>query len=63
MSSMEPDEGAKADDQRTEAPRWDKTEAANPPDDEGRRWPPADTDAESSDTDGSDASDVSSTDS
>ena len=47
MSTMEPDEGAEADDQRTEPPRWEKTEAANPPDD----------------ADGSDASDVSSTDS
>ena len=27
MSSMEPDEGT-----GTDAPRWDKTEAANPPD-------------------------------
>jgi hypothetical protein len=66
MSTMEPDEGAKADDQPSDAPRWDKVEAANPPDDaeaEGRRWPEADTDAESSDTDGSDAFDVTSSDS
>ena len=54
MSSMEPDEG----DQRADAPRWEKTEAADAP-----RWEAADTDAESSDTDGSDADDVSSTDS
>jgi hypothetical protein len=29
MSTMEPDEGAQSDDQ-ADAPRWEKTEAANP---------------------------------
>jgi hypothetical protein len=46
MSAMEPDEGAQPDDQQGEAPGFDR----------------ADTDAESSDTDGSDAFDVSSDD-
>jgi hypothetical protein len=32
MSTMEPDEGTRPDD-RADAPRWDKTEAANPADD------------------------------
>jgi hypothetical protein len=36
MSTMEPDEGAQPDDQRSDAPRWDKTEAANPAD--APRW-------------------------
>ncbi len=35
MSTMEPDEGARSDD-RQDAPRWDKTEAANPAD--APRW-------------------------
>ena len=35
MSTMEPDEGAQSDDQ-ADAPRWDKTEAANPSD--APRW-------------------------
>jgi len=43
VSTMEPDEGAQPDDLQADAPRWDR----------------ADTDAESSDTDGSDAYDVS----
>ena len=43
MSTMEPDEGAQPDDLQPDAPRWDR----------------ADTDAESSDTDGSDAYEVS----
>ena len=47
MSAMEPDEGTQPDDQQAEAPSFDR----------------ADTDAESSDTDGSDAFDVSSDDS
>jgi hypothetical protein len=46
MSAMEPDEGAQPDDQQADGPVLD----------------PADTDAESSDTDGSDAFDVSSDD-
>jgi hypothetical protein len=57
MSTMEPDEGAQPDDQQADAPRWDREEAA-PAD--APRWDRADTDAESSDTDGSDAYDVSS---
>jgi hypothetical protein len=36
MSTMEPDEGTQSDDQRSDAPRWDKTEAANPAD--APRW-------------------------
>ena len=36
MSTMEPDEGAQPDDQQSDAPRWDKTEAANPAD--APRW-------------------------
>ena len=43
MSTMEPDEGAQPDERQADAPRWDR----------------ADTDAESSDTDGSDAYEVS----
>ncbi len=43
MSTMEPDEGTRPDDRQADAPRW----------------PAADTDAESSDTDGSDADDPS----
>jgi hypothetical protein len=36
MSTMEPDEGAQPEDQRSDAPRWDKTEAADPAD--APRW-------------------------
>ena len=36
MSTMEPDEGAQPDERRSDAPRWDKTEAANPAD--APRW-------------------------
>ena len=36
MSTMEPDEGIQSDEQRADAPRWDKTEAANPAD--APRW-------------------------
>jgi hypothetical protein len=60
MSAMEPDEGAQPDDQQADAPREETAEAAGVSD--APRWPEADTDAESSDTDGSDADDVSSTD-
>ena len=58
MSTMEPDEGAQPDDRQADAPRWDReedTDAAG-----GGGFSVADTDAESSDTDGSDAYDVSS---
>ena len=41
MSTMEPDEGAQPDDQQSNAPRWDKTEAANPGD--APRWDEVDT--------------------
>jgi hypothetical protein len=58
MSTMEPDEGTDPGGQRSDAPSFDKLEAASAPDE--RRWPEADTDAESSDTDGSDADEVSS---
>jgi hypothetical protein len=36
MSTMEPDEGAQPDDQRTDAPRWEKTEDAEGT--EAPRW-------------------------
>jgi hypothetical protein len=36
MSTMEPDEGTQSDDQQADAPRFDKTEAANPSD--APRW-------------------------
>jgi hypothetical protein len=49
MSTMEPDEGAQSDD-RQDAPRWDKTEAANPAD--APRW---DEVQETDDTDRADA--------
>ena len=49
MSTMEPDEGAEPD----EAAQPDERQADAP------RWDRADTDAESSDTDGSDAYEVS----
>jgi hypothetical protein len=56
MSTMEPDEGAQPDDLQADAPRWDRAEDA---DAAGSGLAVADTDAESSDTDGSDAYDVS----
>jgi hypothetical protein len=50
MSTMEPDEGTGAD-----APRWEKTEAANPPrGTDAPRWERADADAVDDDTDDSD---------
>jgi hypothetical protein len=50
MSTMEPDEGTGAD-----APRWEKTEAANPPrETDAPRWERADADAVDDDTDDSD---------
>ena len=58
MSTMEPDEGAQPDDLQADAPRWDRVEDADAVG--GRGLAVADTDAESSDTDGSDAYDVSS---
>jgi hypothetical protein len=57
MSTMEPDEGAQPDDLQADAPRWDRVEEAGAAD--APRWDRADTDAESSDTDGSDAYDIS----
>jgi hypothetical protein len=36
MSTMDPDEGTEPDDQRADAPRWEKTEAANATD--APRW-------------------------
>ena len=54
MSTMEPDEGT-----GTDAPRWEKTEAANPPDEtDAPRWERAD-DAEDNDStdDGDDSTD------
>jgi hypothetical protein len=58
MSTMEPDEGTGAD-----APRWEKTEAANPPrETDAPRWERADADAVDDDTDDSD-DDTDSTDS
>jgi hypothetical protein len=56
MSTMEPDEGAQPDDLQADAPRWDRAEEADPG---SGGFAEADTDAESSDTDGSDAYDVS----
>jgi hypothetical protein len=50
MSTMEPDEGTQADDQQADAPRWEKTEAANAAD--APRWERAEA-AEGSD-DGTD---------
>jgi hypothetical protein len=58
VSTMEPDEGAQPDDPQADAPRRDREEDAAAAD--APRWDRADTDAESSDTDGSDAYDVSS---
>ena len=52
MSTMEPDEGT-----GTDAPRWEKTEAANPPrGTDAPRWERADADAVDDDTDDSDDS-------
>jgi hypothetical protein len=52
MSTMEPDEGTGAD-----APRWEKTEAANlPRGTDAPRWERADADAVDDDTDDSDDS-------
>jgi hypothetical protein len=54
MSAMEPDEGT-----GTDAPRWEKTEAANPPSEtDAPRWERAD-DAEDGDStdDGDDSTD------
>jgi hypothetical protein len=48
MSTMEPDEGAQADDQQADAPRWDKVEAVNAADEtdtgepDAPRWDRAD---------------------
>ena len=47
MSAMEPDEGT-----GTDAPRWEKTEAANPPEETD-----ADAEAGTDDGDGDDSSD------
>jgi hypothetical protein len=58
MSTMEPDEGVKPEQRQADAPRWDRAEAADEAASGG--FSVADTDAESSDTDGSDAYDVSS---
>jgi hypothetical protein len=58
MSTMEPDEGAQPDEPQADAPRWDRVESDGGTD--GGGFAVADTDAESSDTDGSDAYDVSS---
>ncbi len=67
MSTMEPDEGTQSDD-RQDAPRWDKTEAANPADaprwDEVQetdradapRWDEVQTDPEDTGTSGTDTS-------
>lgn len=55
MSTMEPDEGAQPDDEREDAPRWEKTEAANPTD--APRWEGADADAADADSDDPDSSD------
>ena len=57
MSTIEPDEGTQADDQRADAPRWEKIEAASAPG--APRWERADRDAESSDSDGPGADDAS----
>ena len=52
MSTMEPDEGT-----GTDAPRWEKTEAANPPDEtDAPRWERTD-DADASTDDGDDSTD------
>ena len=52
MSTMEPDEGTGAD-----APRWEKTEAANPArETDAPRWERVDADDDAAD-DGADSSD------
>ena len=56
MSTMEPDEGTQPDDQQSNAPRRDKTEAANPGD--APRWERTevdDTDADDADADSTDS--------
>ena len=54
MSTMEPDEGTEPDD-RADAPRWDKTAAANPAD--APRWDDIpQTSAEDAGTSGTDTS-------
>jgi hypothetical protein len=54
MSTMEPDEGTEAD-----APRWEKTEAANPAREaDAPRWERVDADDDAAD-DGADSSDSS----
>jgi hypothetical protein len=51
MSTMEPDEGT-----GTDAPRWEKTEAANPPNEtDAPRWERAADDADDSTDDGDDS--------
>ena len=61
MSTMEPEEGAQPDDQQADAPRWEKTEAANPPrETDAPRWERADaTDDDATDDtdDGTDSTD------
>ena len=54
MSTMEPDEGT-----GTDAPRWEKTEAANPPNEtDAPRWERADdADADADADDGDDSTD------
>ncbi len=54
MSTMEPDEGT-----GTDAPRWDKTEAANPPSEtDAPRWERAEAaDTDTDDGDGGDDDD------
>ena len=54
MSTMEPDEGTQSDDQRSDAPRWDKTEAANPAD--APRWDEVETSSDDAASDDPDAS-------
>jgi hypothetical protein len=52
MSSMEPDEGT-----GTDAPRWEKTEAANPPSEtDAPRWERADDAEDDAGTDDGDDS-------
>jgi hypothetical protein len=54
MSTMEPDEGAQPDDQQSDAPRWDKSEAANPAD--APRWDEVDTSGQADPDTGTDDS-------
>jgi hypothetical protein len=68
-STMEPDEGARPDDQPVDAPRWEGTEDTEepaPPDDpdpegtgqtDAPRWEGVDTGAEASDPDATDSAD------